>query len=209
MRVSDADTASFLSVRRRLLGIAHQVLGSATDAEDVVQEAWIRWQRADRGEVRDTAAFLATTATRLSINVGQCARVRRETPAGPALPEPADAGADPAAGAERRDQVEAALAALLERLSPAERAAYVLREAFDYPHRRIAEVLGLSEANARQLVRRARLHLSDDLRARASAPGRRRLLDAFLAASRTGDLAALERVLAADAAGEVPAGLAA
>jgi RNA polymerase sigma-70 factor, ECF subfamily len=130
--------------------------------------------------------------------VTQSARARREARIGPGLPEPIDAGADPAAVAERRDALELALRTLSETLSPAERAAFVLREAFDYPYRRVSEALALSEANARQLVTRARSRLAAGPGGRAGADGQRRLLDAFVAADRTGDLAALERLLAAD-----------
>ena len=200
MSVSDADTASFQTVRGRLFGIAYRALGSAPEAEDVVQETWIRWQGTDRSKVRDAGSFLATTATRLSINVTVSARVRHETPVGPHLPERVDAAADPAAGAERRDALEVALHALLERLTPAERGAYVLREAFGYRYRQISDVLALTEANVRQIVGRARSHLAGEPRRHVGAAERRRLLDAFLAASQAGDLAALERVLAADAA---------
>src|SRR5215510_14090648 len=91
----DRATAAFLSVRSRLFGIAYRMLGSTAEAEDVVQEVWLRWQAADRGLVRDATAFLATTTTRLAINVMQSARSRREKPAGPGLPEPVDASADP------------------------------------------------------------------------------------------------------------------
>ncbi len=160
MSVLDADTVSFVHARPRLFGIARRVLGSAAEADDVVQEAWIRWQESDRSVVRDPAAFLATTTTRLALNVGQSARVRHETDFGPRLVDVVDPAADPVLGAERREALEVALRTVLERLSATERAVYVLREAFDYPHRRIAEVVGLSEANARQLVTRARRRIA-------------------------------------------------
>jgi RNA polymerase sigma-70 factor, ECF subfamily len=196
--VSDTETASFHAVRPRLFGIAYRMLRSAAEAEDVVQDTWIRWQGTDRSKVRDAATFLATTSARLAINVTQSARARRETHIGPWLPEPVDAGADPTLGAERRDALKLAVRMLLEKLSPAERAAFLLREAFDYPYRRISEVLALSETNARQLVTRARNHLSSEPRRRVSATEHQRLLTAFLAAAQTGDLAALERLLTAD-----------
>jgi RNA polymerase sigma-70 factor (ECF subfamily) len=197
--VSEADVASFHTVRPRLFGIAYRVLGSANDADDVVQDAWIRWQDTDRSKVRDAAAFLAVTTTRLAINVTQSARARRETHADPSLPEPAAAEADPAIPIEQREALELAVQVLLGKLSPAERAAYVLREAFDYPYRRIAQVLGLSEANARQLAARARRRLSGELRRPVAASEEQALLDAFVAAAHTGDLATLELVLTADA----------
>ena len=126
-------------MRPRLFGIAYRVLGSATEADDVVQDTWIRWQGTDRSKVRDATAFLATTTTRLAINVGQSARARRETPIGPRPFELLDPGADPSLGAEQREALELAVRTLLEKLSPTERAVYVLREAFDYPYRQIAE----------------------------------------------------------------------
>jgi RNA polymerase sigma factor (sigma-70 family) len=193
-----APLASFQSVRPRLFGIAYRVLGSASEAEDVVQDTWIRWQGTDRGEVRDADAFLATTTTRLAINVIQSARARRETQIGARRFEPADAKADPAADVERREALERAVRMLLESLGPTERAAYVLREAFDYPYRQIAQLLALNEANARQLVTRARRRLSGERRRPVSAGEQQRLLDAFDAAARTGELAALEELLTAD-----------
>src|SRR6185369_5302046 len=126
-------------------------LGSVAEAEDVVQDVWTRWQSTDRRKVQNPSAFLATTTTRLAINVLQSARIRRETYVGQWLPEPVDTGADPGLGAERREALEIAVLMLLERLSPAERAAYILREAFDYSYKEIAEMLHVEEANARQL----------------------------------------------------------
>jgi RNA polymerase sigma-70 factor, ECF subfamily len=193
--VSDMDAASFHTVRPRLFGIAYRVLGSASEADDVVQDTWIRWQGTDRTKVRDAPAFLATTTTRLAINVDQSARVRREISVEPAV-EPVDAGADPSLGAEQREALELAVRTLLEKLSPTERAVYVLREAFDYPYRRIAELLALSEANARQLVTRARRHLSGDHRRPVGAADQQRLLHALVAALQTEDIAIVERLLA-------------
>ena len=199
--VSDADAASFHTVRPRLFGIAYRVLGSATEADDVVQDTWIRWQGTDRSKVRDAAAFLATTTTRLAINVGQSARARHETSIGPRPVESVDSEADPASGAEQREALELAVRTLLETLSPSERAVYVLREAFDYPYRQIAEILALSELNARQIVTRARRRLSGEHRRPVRTAEQQRLLDAFVAAAQTGDIATLERLLAADVAG--------
>jgi RNA polymerase sigma-70 factor, ECF subfamily len=198
--VSDADTASFQTVRPRLFGIAYRVLRSASEADDVVQDAWIRWQGTDRGTIRDPAAFLATMTARLALTVGQSARVRREISSGPLQADAVDLGDDPSRVAEQSEALERALLALLERLSATERAAYVLREAFDYPHRRIAEMLGLSEANARQLVTRARGRLGGERRRRVDAAEHRRLVDTFVAAAQTGDLASLERLLAEEIA---------
>ena len=157
----DDGLSAFMSVRPRLFGIAYRMLRSAAEAEDVVQEVWVRWQTADRSVVRDATAFLVTTATRLTINVLQSARSRREMCVGPALPEPVDTNADPRLGAERGQALRLAFRLLLERLTPTERAAFILREAFDYRYREIANVLRLQEANARQVVTRARHHVAN------------------------------------------------
>jgi RNA polymerase sigma-70 factor (TIGR02957 family) len=198
---TDLDHAAevFAEVRPRLFGIAYRMLGSAADAEDVVQETWLRWQAYDRGSVREAGAFLATTTTRLAINATRSARARHESYVGPWLPEPVDTSADPALGAERGEALEMAVLMLLERLSPTERAAYVLREAFDYPYDRIADVLETRESNARQLVSRARKHVTAERPRPVDAREQRRLLTGFLDAARNGDLDALEDLLAADA----------
>lgn len=197
MTVSEADARSFVHARPRLFGIARRVLGSASDADDVVQEAWIRWQESDRSVVRDPAAFLATTTTRLALNVSRSARVRHETSIGPRLVELVDSGADPSRGAEQREAIEVALTTVLERLSPTERAVYLLREGFEYPYRRIARVMGLSEPNARQLVTRARRRMAGEPRWNVDAGEHECLVDAFVAAAQTGDIVRLERLLAA------------
>jgi RNA polymerase sigma-70 factor (ECF subfamily) len=152
--------AAFEAVRPRLFGIAYRTLDSASDADDVVQDTWIRWQGTDRKRVHDAAAYLATTTKRLALNVAQSARVRHETSIAPWDPEPVDVQADPALGAERREALELAMRMVMEKLSPSERAAYVLREAFDYSYRQIADVLETNEPNARQRVRRARVRLA-------------------------------------------------
>jgi RNA polymerase sigma-70 factor, ECF subfamily len=200
--VSETDAASFHVVRPRLFGIAYRVLGSASEADDVVQDAWIRWQGTDRGEIRDPAAFLVTMTGRLALTVGQSARMRREVSGAPLEADAVDLGDDPSLIAEQGEALELALLALLEQLSATERAAYVLREAFDYPHRRIADLLGLSEANARQVVARARVRLRVGRRRMVDAAEHRRLRDTFAAAAQTGDLASLERLLAAGIARE-------
>ena len=192
-----ADVSSFHAARPRLFGIACRMLGSPAEADDVVQDAWIRWQGTDRTTVRDASAFLATTTTRLAINVGRSARARHETSIELRRVEPADTGADPALEAERREALEHAVRILLERLSPAERAVYVLREAFDYPYRQIAEVLALSEANARQLFTRARRRLAGDSCRTVGAAEQQQLLAAFVAAAQAGEISPLERLLAA------------
>jgi RNA polymerase sigma-70 factor, ECF subfamily len=196
--VNDDPLAVFVSVRRRLFGVAYRMLGSAAEAEDIVQEAWLRWQGTDRSGVRDAPAFLVTMTVRLAINVATSARARRETYIGPWLPEPVDTSNDPELGAVRADALELAVLLLLEKLTPTERAAYVLREAFDYPYQQIADALELAEPNARQLVTRARKHIADERRAKVSAAEQRRLLEAFIDAARLGDAAALEALFSAD-----------
>jgi RNA polymerase sigma-70 factor, ECF subfamily len=191
--------AEFGRVRPRLFGIAYRMLGTVADAEDVVQDAWLRWQHTDRTVVRDPAAFLATTTTRLAITAATSARARREVYVGTWLPEPVPTADDPALGAERAEALDLAVLLLLERLPPTERAVYVLREAFAYPFRRIAEILEIGEANARQLAKRARGHITGARRASVSAAERDRLLRALVAAARSGDLSTLEGLLARDA----------
>jgi RNA polymerase sigma-70 factor, ECF subfamily len=165
MSSPDDGLSAFLSVRSRLFRTAYRMLHSAAEAEDIVQEAWMRWQTADRTVVRDPAAFLVTTATRLSINAMQSARVRRETYVGLSPIEAIDPGEDPALRAERFDGLRRGILVLTATLSPTERAAYILREAFEYPYRDIAIILRLAESNARQLVTRARQHLAVVMRA--------------------------------------------
>jgi RNA polymerase sigma-70 factor (ECF subfamily) len=183
-------------MRPRLFGIAYHVLGSASEAEDIVQDVWLRWQTADRSVILDPPAFLATTATRLAINLGESARSRHERYIGPWLPEPVDTSTDPQLEAERGEALEFAVLLLLEKLSPTERAAYVLREAFDYPYRQIADILQREEANTRQLVARARQHITGGRCTPVSAAEQRRLLEAFIAAAQSGDLATLEALFA-------------
>ena len=187
----------FQTHRGRLFGIAYRMLGSATEAEDVLQDAWLRWQQVT-DDVRDSAAYLATIVTRLCLTALDSARARRETYIGPWLPEPVATEGDPLLGAERAEALSLAVLLLLERLTPAERAAYVLREAFDYPFTAIALVLETSEANARQLATRARQHIDRERGATVSAEQRDRLLAGITAAAQSGDLAALEGLLVAD-----------
>ncbi|MET7293085.1 RNA polymerase sigma-70 factor [Streptomyces griseoloalbus] len=194
----DRATRDFLAARPQLFGIAYRVLGSSAEAEDILQETWLRWQKTDRTDIHEPVAFLTTITARLAINHAQSARVRRESYVGPWLPEPVDTTQDPQIGAERAEAVELAVLLLLERLNPVERAAYVLREAFDYPYRQVAEILETTEVNTRQLVSRARKHLAAERKERVSPAEHRRLLEVFLAAAQKGDLAVLEDVLAAD-----------
>lgn len=158
---ADDGLATFLKLRPRLLAIARRMLGCAAAAEDIVQDVWVRWQHTDHQAVRDPGAFLATATTRMALNVLQSARARRETCAGPWLPEPVDASVDPRGEVERGQALASGVALLRETLSPTERAAFVLREAFEYPYRDIANALQLAEANARQIVTRARQRVAN------------------------------------------------
>ncbi|MEV6966555.1 sigma-70 family RNA polymerase sigma factor [Hamadaea sp. NPDC051192] len=195
----DHAVSAFVSVRPRLFGIAYRMLGSVAEAEDIVQDAWVRWHSTDHEGVGNPAAFLALTTTRLSINVAQSARSRRETYVGTWLPEPVDTEADPALGAERAEALEIACLLLLERLSPVERAAYVLREAFGYPYDQIADILQVTEVYARKLVSRAGRRLSGGRPNPIDKLEHRRFLVRFRAAAQTGDVTALEDHLAAAA----------
>src|SRR5207244_2112561 len=130
----DQATSVFTQARPRLFGIAYRMLGSAAEAEDVVQDTWLRWQDADRPAIANPPAYLSLITTRLAINIAKSARSRRETYIGPWLPESLDTGIDPALEAERGEALELALLLLLQRLTPVERAAYILREAFDHPY---------------------------------------------------------------------------
>jgi RNA polymerase sigma-70 factor (ECF subfamily) len=181
------------------------MLGQVADAEDVVQEAWLRWARAAPAGVQDARAYLVQVTTRLALDRLRRLKARREAYVGPWLPEPLLAGprdpgeGDPAADAERAESVSLALLVVLETLSPLERAVFVLREAFGLSHAEVATALGRSEAAVRQLARRAR----DHVRARrprfdADPDTRRRVTERFLAASTGGDLPALLAVLAPD-----------
>jgi RNA polymerase sigma factor (sigma-70 family) len=194
----DDGLSAFISARPRLFGIAYRMLRSAAEAEDIVQDVWVRWQTTDRNPVRNPLAFLVAATTRLAINVLHSARARREICSGSWLPELIDTTPDPGVWAERGEALNSAVLLLLEKLSPTERAAYVLREAFNYPHREIAAILRVEEPNARQLVTRAREHVSGGRCAPVSPAEQRRLLNAFVIAARTGDLARLESLFASD-----------
>ncbi|MGW6708117.1 RNA polymerase sigma factor SigJ [Streptomyces sp. NPDC054956] len=196
--------ADFEEHRPRMFGIAYRMLGSASEAEDAVQDAYLRWSSAaGREGIEHLGAWLAKVVTRLCINRLTSARARREEYPGPWLPEPVltgDGALGPLESAEQRDGVSMALLVLLERLTPVERAVYVLREAFGYGHREIAGLLDLSEANCRQLYRRAAGRVAAPERRFAPDPAQwRGLVETFLAAARGGDLARLEGLLAADA----------
>src|SRR5690349_21839902 len=201
MELDDLDgaVAVFNEVRPRLMGIAYRMLGSHTEAEDLVQEVWLRWQAADRSTVQSPVAYLSTAVTRLAINASRSARARRETYIGPWLPEPVDTSADPFLGAERGEALSFAVLLVLERLSPTERAAYILREAFDYPYDELATMLQSTEPAVRQLVSRARKRIRAERRTEVSGSQQKKLLSAFVEAARSGDLAVLEQLLAKDA----------
>ena len=194
----DDGLSAFAPVRPRLFGIAYRMLGSAAEAEEVVQDVWIRWQSTNRNVVENPPAFLATTTTRLCINQAQSGHSRRETYIRTCLPEAVDTSSDPALGAERGEALRLAVFVLLEKLSPRERSAYILHEAFDYSYRQIADILRIQEANARQLVSRARKHIADGRRTPVYARQQRRLLDVFVAAARDGDMAGLEGLFTED-----------
>jgi RNA polymerase sigma-70 factor (ECF subfamily) len=192
----DDGLSAFTPVRRRLFGMAYRMLGSAADAEDIVQDVWLSWQCTNRSVVENPSAFLATTTTRLCINLSQSAHSRRETHSGSWHPEPVDTSSDHGLGPERGEALKLAVLLMLERLSPTERAAYILREAFDYSYRQIADILQMEEANSRQVVARARKHIARGRRSPASSGEQRRLLEAFIAAARRGNMASLECLLA-------------
>ena len=194
----DTAVGTFNESRPRLFGIAYRMLGSVAEAEDIVQEAWLRWQQADRTVVRNPAGFLTTVTTRLALNTAGSARMRREEYIGPWLSEPVDTSADPSLGAEKAEALECAVMMLLEKLRPEQRAAYVLREAFAYSYDQIAEILETSTTNARQLVSRAKKAVQSDRKEPVDPATHRTLLAAFVAAAQNGDLERLEEVLSAD-----------
>ncbi|GAA2925678.1 MULTISPECIES: RNA polymerase sigma-70 factor [Streptomyces] len=215
MALTMNDVDRFEAARPRLEAIAYRLLGSASEAEDAVQETFLRWQAADIGRVEVPEAWLTKVLTNLCLNQLTSARARRETYVGQWLPEPVLAG-DPMLGpadtAEQRDSVSYAVLALLERLSPNERAVYVLREAFAYPHREIAEILDITEAAAQQILHRAKKHVADGkARTEVDEAAARRIVDEFLAAATSGRTEPLVRLLTQDAiavgdgGGKVPA----
>ncbi|AUS78825.1 RNA polymerase sigma-70 factor [Actinoalloteichus sp. AHMU CJ021] len=202
MRTGDQDLAVFEEQRPRIFGLAYRMLGSATEAEDITQEVFLRWFGADRGALVSPPAWLTRVTTNLCLNQLSAARTRRERYVGPWLPEPVLTGDDvpgPPETAERRESVSMAVLVVLERLTPPERAAFVLREAFGHPHREIAEIIGVSEAASRQLHRRARARLAEERgRFGADADQHRRVVERFLTAATEGDVRGLEELLAED-----------
>jgi RNA polymerase sigma-70 factor (ECF subfamily) len=217
-------SASFEPHRRRLLGLAYRMLGSMAEAEDAVQEAYLRWHDVDRTRVEDARAFLLTTTTRICLDVLKSARVRREEYVGPWLPDPITdtASLAPDAQTELAEDLSVALLLALDRLSPLERAAFLLHDVFDYSFTQVAAALGRNEAACRQLASRARTRVREvrpqgAMPARAASssidPKHAELVSAFITASRSGDIATLTRLLASDArvvtdgGGKVPAAL--
>jgi RNA polymerase sigma-70 factor (ECF subfamily) len=189
------------ALRRHGFGVAYRMLGSVSEAEDVTQEALLRLTRQE-GPIDEPAAWITTVVTRLSINVLRSARARRESYVGPWLPEPLveDPAPGPASRAELADSLSLAMLVLLERLTPVERAAYLLREVFGYEYAEIADVIEQTEVNSRQIVTRARKHLEANRpRFDPDEAARDALLERFLAAAEEGDLEALEELLAKDA----------
>src|SRR5215213_816335 len=165
MLVGAYEVEVFEGARARLEAIAYRLLGSASDAEDAVQDTFLRWQSADRELIETPEAWLTKVLINLSLNQLTSARARRETYVGTWLPEPVLAGdrmLGPLDTAEQRESVSMAVLTLMERLSPKERAVYVLREAFGYPHAEIAEILEITEPNCQQIYRRAKQHVAGD-----------------------------------------------
>jgi RNA polymerase sigma-70 factor (ECF subfamily) len=192
---------AFAACRPRLLGIAYGMLGELTEAEDVVQDAWLRWERADRDAVRSPEPYLVTVTTRLALARLRSARARREVYVGPWLPEPLLTDPEtPETKAIEAERLSLALLGALERLNPVERAVLVLRDVFDLEYAEIADALGKAPANVRQIARRARDHAGDASRTRdVSEEERERLAAAFMAAAIAGDLDGIRELLAADA----------
>ncbi|MFG3004407.1 RNA polymerase sigma-70 factor [Streptomyces calvus] len=215
MALTAHDVDRFMASRPRLEAIAYRLLGSASEAEDAVQETFLRWQDADTEHIRVPEAWLTKVLTNLCLNQLTSARARRETYVGAWLPEPLIAGdpmLGPADSAEQRESVSYAVLVLLERLSPNERAVYVLREAFGYTHREIAEILDVSETASQQILHRAKKHVADGkARSDIDEAAARRIVDEFLAAATSGRTEPLVRLLTADAVaigdggGKVPA----
>lgn len=200
--------ASFEPHRRRLLGLAYRMLGSMADAEDAVQETYLRWHAVDRGNVLDPRAFLMTTTTRICLDLLTSARARREQYVGPWLPEPVvdTAALAPDSHTELAEDLSIALLLTLDRLSSLERAAFLLHDVFDFSFTEVATTLERSEAACRQLAARARAHVREVRPRGATTPPRSdeidarhaQLLSAFVTATRAGDLDALKQLLASD-----------
>ncbi|GAA3103044.1 MULTISPECIES: RNA polymerase sigma factor SigJ [Nonomuraea] len=187
---------TFEEHRSLLTAVAYRILGSVTDAEDVVQEAWLRWSGADRADVADPKAYLVRVTSRLAIDRLRQLKARRESYVGPWLPEPISTGPDVAEHAALADSVELALLVVLETLTPLERAVFVLREAFDLPFAEIGEIVGRNEPAVRQLARRARERVRERRpRFDVDRDERRRITERFFGAAAEGDLDGLITLL--------------
>jgi RNA polymerase sigma-70 factor (ECF subfamily) len=192
-----AAAAAFEAQRDLLTGVAYRIVGQVADAEDVVQEAWLRWQRVDWSGVREPRAFLVRVVTRLAIDRLRRRQARREEYPGEWLPEPVATDLDPAAEAVRAETLEMAMLVVLETLSPLERAVFVLREAFGFTHAEIADALGRTEPAVRQLASRAHRHVRERRPRFEPDPIRRHaVMQGFLSATLNGDVEGLLRVLA-------------
>lgn len=204
----DHGLSTFMKARPRLFSVAYRVLGNAADAEEIVQDTWLRWQSTDRSVVRDPAAFLVTATTRLAINALQSAHRRHETSLDSPLPEPVDRYVDTGSKLECSESLVIAVRLMRDRLSATERAAYVLREAFDYSYREIATVLRLEEANTRQLVTRARQRLCGGRPATVRAADHH-LADRAAESVRSGDLSRFKALFDGDHVVSLPGAAAA
>ena len=191
---------AFEEHRHHLFGVAYRMLGSVSEAEDVVQDTWLRWRAVPEGEVRSTRGYLTTVATRLAIDRLRSAQRRREEYVGPWLPEPLVTDDDPAATAELADSLSMAFLLVLERLNPVERAVLLLHDVFGYDYDEVAEIVERTPGNCRQIASRARSHLTAErpVRPRPRQEDEQRLAFAFAAAAGSGDLATLEGLLAED-----------
>jgi RNA polymerase sigma-70 factor (ECF subfamily) len=197
--LSDADV--FEAHRDLMFAVAYRVLGTITDAEDAVQDAWLRWSAARRPEVADQRAYLARVVVNTALNRLRAARARREAYVGPWLPEPllTEAGPDPAERAELAESVSMAMLVVLESLTPDERAVFVLREVFGFSHAEIGAALGRQDAAVRQLAHRAREHVQARRpRFEVDWDQQRAVTERFLAAAAGGDIEGLVSVLADD-----------
>jgi RNA polymerase sigma-70 factor (TIGR02957 family) len=192
-------TDVFVAHRNLLFTVAYEMLGSAADAEDVLQETWLRWVDVDRSQVRDERAYLVRITTRLALNRMRANARRRESYVGPWLPEPLLTAPDVAEDVELADSVSLAMLTVLETLAPTERAVFVLREVFDFGYDEIAAAVDKTPATVRQVASRARAHVAERRpRAEATAGERDRVLERFMVAASTGDIQSLLDVLAPD-----------
>jgi RNA polymerase sigma-70 factor (TIGR02957 family) len=189
----------FVAHRNLLFTVAYEMLGSATDAEDVLQESWLRWADVDHSQVRDPRAYLIRVVTRQALNLVRTMSRRREQYVGEWLPEPLLTSPDVAEDVELADSVSIAMLTVLETLGPTERAVFVLREVFEMPYGEIAEAIGKSPGTVRQIARRAREHVAARRpRVRVGRPEQQAVVERFLAALRTGQLQELMEVMAPD-----------